>query len=182
METDSYVLETNLSSHDLERLKGELDTAHLPARVQGTAVVFTDNEMGEQAQAWIERLIDYNARIHRQADREGRPLERYKPRDEANLILAVCLGLQSKTASAIIHEVIWRQPFPNANHRTATAALIDELGLTIDMEELRTLTNSVFAESKKLLDGSDQSLSNREAKNAHNAVIARLVGTLQSMR
>lgn len=179
---DTFELETNLDEHAFSRLHRALAEANVSAHVDVGSVVFDDPHFGRQVQVWLERLIDYNFRIHQAAKREGKPLSRYKPRDEVNLIVAVCLGLQAGRNAAIVHEVVWRQPFPNANHRTAIAALIDELDVTVGMDDLRTVTDPFITESKGLLDGSDRSRTDKEAKQAHHELMVRLVEELQSIK
>ncbi len=99
-----------------------------------------------------------------------------------NLYLAIIAGLQRGELPAIVHEVIWRQPFFNANHRTAAAAIQDELDVRLDEQQARLLTTDVILESKALLDGSDTSLSNEEAKRRHYGAMQRLVAAIQSIK
>ena len=182
MGDDSVRIPLQLIPHDLKRLTQALASEELPASIDDDALVIPDEALGLRVYAWCKRLTWLNRDIHRIAAREGKPLQPYKPFDPVNLYLAVLSGLHQGSLHSLAHEVIWRQPFRNANHRSTTAALLEEMDLDPNLEELAELTEPLFKRSKELMDGSDQSLSNDEAKAEHLATMEKLVEALQSIK
>lgn len=164
MSEDHVRIETGLQPHDLGRLAQGIKDRGINADVDGSDLVILDEALGKDAVLWIERLIRFNRFIHDSAKREGNPIQPYKPRDLVNLYLAVLVGRTNGSLAMLAHEIIWQQPFANANHRSTTAALIEALNVEASIEEIKHVTEPAFTESKKLLDGSDKSLSNDEAK------------------
>lgn len=179
--SDRLRIEAGLSAHDLGRLRHAVHDLDLPVEVEQGDLVFTDLQLGHRFEAWVERLLRYNRSIHRAAQLRGRPIEPYKPRDLVNLYVAVLRGVNPWNLGTLAHEVVWMQPFANANHRTVTAALLDQLGLDVPLDELRHLTDAVFVASKRLLEGADASLTDAEAKAEHGRVMDDFVAKLQSM-
>ena len=123
-------LELHLNDHDAQRLRDSLEAEALPARYADGALQFDDALLGAAVRSWHGKLTTLNRLIRETAKREGKPIQPYKPMDDVNLVLAILAGLPGGLP-AIVHEVIWRQPFPNANHRTMVAAIEDELGITV---------------------------------------------------
>ena len=171
-----------MDAHDAERLTRALDREGLAAHWRDGILVCEDPGLVVALRAWHGKLSTFNRLIREIAKREDRPIKPYKPMDHVVLVLAILLGLRAGDLADVVHEVIWRQPFPNANHRTVVAAIEDELGKQCPEDVLRKAVTPLFMESKKLLDGSNTSLSNADAKQRHLQLAARLVAAVQSIK
>ncbi len=176
------IVEPGLDAHEVGRMRKAVDEYSLPVVLEGSRLVFSDSDFGDRVVVWSERLIRYNRRIHQLAKRRGQPIKPYKSRDLVNLYVAVMLGLVDGSMASIAHHVVWYQPFANANHRTVTAALLEELGVSASPDTIRRVTHDLFAKSKNLLDGRDSSLTDEEEKMQHLEVMGRLVVCLQSIK
>lgn len=171
-----------MDAHDLRRLSTGLEQEALPATMAGSELIFEDIELGRRIEQWYERFMRLNRAIHAKARRDGKSIQPYKTLDRVNLLLAIVAALSRGSPEDMAHEVIWRQPFPNANHRTTVAAIAEALGINLQAATLSEVVDAYFVRSKELLDGSDTSLTDGEAKEAHALEMRAMVAAVQSLR
>lgn len=124
------------------------------------------------------------------ARRSGQPIRQLKPRDDVLLFAAVWQALDEASGDVdvarMLHEVIWWQPFPNANHRTAFTyacrLLADPTGQglpDLSSHPLRRIAERCFGRSKELMR-KDTGMDDDEAKRHHLHLMRSTLAELEN--
>lgn len=160
----------------------------VPFEEDGKRLTVEDTPLNREAWGLVDRLERSYEDVRAEAARQGIEIKPYKPMERHVVFVAMVAALRdtepetSERYATMLHECVWAQGLPNANHRSTlnlvVTMMVSEKGIQPTEDDFFAIGERFAHESKQFVREKEWAVDPSDLKAGHWAAAERAIDAL----